>query len=151
MPSIDTTDSIEINAPAQVIYNTILNYPMMSTWLPWYQCRLIQGEKVEEGSRIEHVVGKPPWLVVNRFIRTVQHIVPGEKIEETYDEGDLIGTGVWRFVEKGQSSRASYHCAVRANTIMLHLAFLLTGSAGHNVVYGKLLKALKIYCEKDER
>ena len=151
MPSIDTTDSIEINAPAQKIYRTVINYPMMNTWLSWYHCRLIQGERVEEGARIEHVVGKPPWLIINRFIRTVQRIVPGERIEETYDEGDLIGTGVWRFIEKGQTTTASYHCAVRANTLSVHLAFLLTRSAGHNVVYGRLLRALKTHCEKDER
>ena len=148
-----SADSIhfEINAPAQMVYETVLNYPQMNTWFPLYHCRLIEGEQVAQGARIEHVIGKPPRLVFNRFIRTIQHIVPGETIAETYDEGDLIGTGTWRFEQNGPLTTASFHCAVSANTLSLHLSFLLTRSAGHNFVYRKILKALKAHCEQKQK
>ena len=145
MPSIDTSDSIDINADARKIFDVILNYPEMHTWFPSYRCTLIDanaGAKISEGSRLNHVVGKPP-LVMSRFVRTVRKIVAGKRIEETYDEGQLRGTGIWTFEQQGKSTRVTYHCAVRSQGLMMHIGFLLTGAKGHNMLYQQLLRALK--------
>ncbi len=145
MPSIDTSDSIEINADARKIFDVILNYPEMHTWFPTYRCTLIDaapGARVKEGSRLNHAVGKPPF-VMSRFVRTVRKIVPGKRIEETYDEGQLKGTGVWTFEQQGKTTRVTYYCAVESVGLMMHVGFLLTGAKGHNMLYQQLLRALK--------
>ncbi len=41
MTSIDTIDSIEIDAPANDIFNTVINYPDFETWFPLIQCRQV--------------------------------------------------------------------------------------------------------------
>ena len=146
MSGIDTTDSIEIAAPPERVFETIINYPAMHTWFGGYRCDLLDGETVEVGSRLQHTIGKPP-LVVNRFVRTIQAIDPGARIEETYDEGDLVGKGTWTFTPKGDGTVASFHCAVRGNTLPMRMAFKLTGPIAHNVVYAQILKALKKRCE----
>jgi uncharacterized protein YndB with AHSA1/START domain len=147
MPSIDTIDSIEIRADAQRIFDVILDYPNMQRWFPSYRCALVGASgKVREGSRVEHWVGKPP-LVMSHFVRTIRKVVPGQRIEETYDEGPMRGTGVWTFEQSGATTRVSYHCAVRSVTLGMHIGFLLTGAKAHNMVYQKLLRALKKRCE----
>jgi uncharacterized protein YndB with AHSA1/START domain len=148
MSSIDTVDRIDIRAPKQRVYDVVSNYPAITSWFPIYRCRLLDGTEVHEGSRVEHIVGKPPYAVVNRFIRTVHRMSPGERLEETYDEGDLIGDGTWTFDEHDGITTAAYHCAVRGNTRSMRMTFKLTGSFGHNLVYGRLLAALKKHCEK---
>jgi uncharacterized protein YndB with AHSA1/START domain len=148
MSFIDTVDRIDIRAPKQHVYEIVSDYPAITNWFPIYHCRLLDGNEVREGSRVEHIVGKPPYAVVNRFIRTVHRMVPGERLEETYDEGDLIGDGTWSFDESNGITTTAYHCAVRANTLPLRWTFKLTGSVGHNVVYGRLLAALKRHCER---
>jgi hypothetical protein len=75
-------------------------------------------------------------------------MLPGERLEETYDEGDLIGTGTWTFDERKGITTAAYHCAVRGNTLSMRIAFKLTGSVGHSMVYRRLLAALKKHCER---
>jgi uncharacterized protein YndB with AHSA1/START domain len=148
MSSIDTVDRVEIRAPKQRVYDVVSNYPAITGWFPVYHCRLLEGSEVREGSRVEHILGKPPHLVVNRFIRTVHRVVPGERLEETYDEGDLVGNGTWTFDERNGITTAAYHCAVRGNTPSMRLAFRLTGNFGHKWVYRRLLAALKRHCEK---
>ena len=149
MSSIDTVDRIEIRAPRQRVYDVVCDYPAITSWFRIYHCRLLDDTEVHEGSRVEHIVGKPPHAVVNRFIRTVRRMLPGERLEETYDEGDLIGSGTWPFDEHNGSTTAAYHCAVRGNTLSKRIAFKLTGSVGHNMVYGRLLAALKKHCERE--
>lgn len=148
MSSIDTVDRIDIRAPKQRVYDIVSNYPAINSWFPIYQCRLLDGTEVREGSRVEHILGKPPYAVLNRIVRTVQRMVPGERLEETYDEGDLIGNGTWTFDEHNGITTAAYHCAVSGNTRSMRMTFKLTGSFGHNLVYGRLLAALKKHCEK---
>jgi len=149
MSSIDTIDRIDIRAPKRRVYDVVCDYPAITSWFPIYHCRLLDGTEVREGSRVEHMVGKPPRAVVNRFIRTVHRMLPGERIEETYDEGDLIGSGTWTFDERNGITTAAYHCAVRGNTLSMRIAFKLTGSVGHNMVYRLLLAALKRHCESE--
>ena len=148
MSSIDTVDRIDIRAPKQRVYDVVSNYPAITSWFPIYRCRLLDGTEVREGSRVEHILGKPPYAVLNRITRTVRRMVPGERLEETYDEGDLIGNGTWSFDECNGITTAAYHCAVRGNTLSMRVAFKLTGSVGHNFVYRRLLAALKKHCEK---
>jgi len=148
MSFIDTVDRIDIRAPKQRVYDVVSNYPAITSWFPIYHCRLLEGTEVREGSRVEHILGKPPHFVVNRLVRTVHRMVPGERLEETYDEGDLVGKGTWTFDERDDITTAAYHCAVRGNTRSMRMTFKLTGSFGHNLVYGKLLAALKKHCER---
>lgn len=148
MPLIDSLDSIEIHAPAQDVFHVVRDYPRFHEWFPIYHCRLVEGEKVEEGARIEHRIGMPPSLVFTRFVRTIRRIVPGERIEETYDEGDLTGTGVWSFQQQADTTTASFHCKAKSVALSLHISFLLTGALGHKMVFRKLLRALKKRCEK---
>lgn len=148
MSCIDTVDRIDIRAPKQRVYDVVSNYPAITSWFPIYRCRLLDGTEVREGSRVEHILGKPPYAVLNRIVRTVQRMVPGERLEETYDEGDLIGRGTWTFDEHNGITTAAYHCAVRGNTRSMRMTFKLTGSFGHNLVYGRLLAALKKHCEE---
>jgi hypothetical protein len=144
MPSIDTSDSIEINADAQKIFDVILNYPEMHTWFPIYKCVPIDakaGAQIGEGSRFDHAVDQAP--VVIRFTRTIRKIIPGRRIEETYDSGQLKGNGEWSFDQQGKTTKVSYHCAVSSQDMMMHIGFLLTGTKGHNRLYQQLLHALK--------
>ena len=149
MPSIDTRDSIDIQADARKIFDVIIDYPRMHTWFPMYRCELIDANAkagVGEGSRLRHALGPSPF-VMRRFVRTVRKIVPGRRIEETYDEGQLRGTGVWTFEPQGKATKVTYHCAVHSQGLMMHVGFVLTGAKGHNLVYQKLLRALKKRCE----
>jgi len=148
MPLIDSLDSIEICAPAQKVYEVVLDYPRFHEWFPIYHCRLLDGEKVGEGSRIEHKIGMPPYMVFVHFVRTIRRVVPGERIEETYDDGDLTGTGIWSFTRQGEKTIASFHCQAKSVAFFLHISFLLTGSVSHKFVFRKLLQALKRRCEK---
>jgi hypothetical protein len=59
---------------------------------------------------------------------TVHRMVPGERLEEICDEGDLIGDGTWSFDESNGITTTVYHCAVRANTLSLRLTFKLSWS-----------------------
>ncbi len=56
MPSIDTVDSIEINAPAQELFDIVLDYPRMHEWYPRYRVEVIGGGDVVAGARLRHVL-----------------------------------------------------------------------------------------------
>ena len=78
-----------------------------------------------------------------RFTRTIQRIEPPKSIEETYDDGDLVGRGRWEFEALGEGrTRVSFHCQVRSNSVLMHVGFLLGGERGHNQVYQQILAAL---------
>ncbi len=164
MPSIDTIDSIEIDAPANDIFSTVIDYPNFETWFPLIQCCQVDtvssnsdgigtiaegSNRIAEGSRIKHVFGRPPHLIINSYTRTIRRVAPGKIIEETYDEGDLLGKGTWIFEEHDGTTKTSYHCDVQANTLSLRLCFMLTGAVFHNMIYGRILKALKAHCENN--
>ena len=66
-----------------------------------------------------------------------------KRIEESYDDGDLVGTGRWEFEALGpDSTRVSFHCRVRSNSLLMHIGFLFGGEKGHNQVYQEILAAL---------
>ena len=147
MPSIDSIDSVQIEAPREHVYDVIRDYPNMHTWFSKYRCKLTQGDTVEEGSRVQHQVNA--LGATTRFVRTVHKLVPGERIEETYDEGDIVGKGVWTFEEQDGWTTASFHCQVRSNSLLGHIGFAIGGELAHKLVYRGLLAALKIKCELD--
>jgi hypothetical protein len=148
MPIVDTVDSIEIQAPAQALFDIILDYPRIHEWYSRYQAEVIGGGAVAEGARIRHEISPPRSPVKTRFTRTIQRIEPGKEIEESYDEGDLVGQGRWVFESvDSTTSRVSFYCKVRSNNLLMHIGFALGGEMGHHMVYEELLAALKLRAE----
>ena len=148
MPSIDTVDSLEIGAPAKALFDIVLDYPRMHEWYPRYRVEVIGGGDVGEGTRLRHELSPPGFPIKSRFTRTIQRVEPPKRIEESYDDGDLVGTGQWVFDALSESStRVSFHCQVRSNRLLMHVGFLLAGERGHNMVYQELLAALKVRTE----
>ena len=144
MPSIDTVDSLTIRAPAQTLFDIVLDYPRMIEWYPRYRVEVIGGGPVVEGSRLRHVLSPPGSPIKSRFTRTIQHIDRPKAIEETYDDGDLVGTGRWEFdAFAPDETRVSFHCRVKSNRLLMHVGFAIVGKRGHNMVYQELLAALK--------
>jgi uncharacterized protein YndB with AHSA1/START domain len=148
MPSIDTVDSLEIRAPAQLLFDTILDYPRMHEWYPRYRVEVIGGGEVTEGTRLHHELSPPGSPVKSRFTRTIHRIEPPKSIEESYDDGDLVGRGRWVFESVSpDTTRVSFYCQVRSNRLLMHIGFALGGERGHNMVYQEVLAALKARCE----
>lgn len=148
MPSIDTIDSIEIDAPAQQLFETLLDYPKLHEWYPRYRVEVIGGGAVVEGARLNHELSPPRSPVKSRFTRTIRRIEPARIIEETYDDGDLVGTGRWELEALGdRTTQVSFHCQVRSNRWLMHIGFALGGEMGHHMVYEELLAALKAHSE----
>jgi hypothetical protein len=148
MPSIDTVDSLEIQAPARTLFDIILDYPRMHEWYPRYRVELIDGGEVVEGARLRHELSPPGAPMKSRFVRTIQRIERPTEIEETYDDGDLVGKGRWVFESLGEDlTRVSFFCQVRSNRLLMHIGFAIAGEKGHNMVYQELLAALKIRAE----
>jgi ribosome-associated toxin RatA of RatAB toxin-antitoxin module len=148
MPSIDTVDSLEIKAPARELFDIVLDYPRMHEWYPRYRVEVIGGGDVVEGARLRHELSPAGSPVKSRFTRTIQRIESPSAIEESYDDGDLVGRGRWHFEAQGQdATRVSFHCQVRSNRLLMHIGFVLGGERGHNMVYQELLAALKARAE----
>lgn len=144
MPSIDTVDSLVIDAPAQVLFDTILDYAHLHEWYPRYRVEVIGGGPVKEGTRTRHELSPKGSPVKTRFERTIQKIEPGRSIEESYDAGDLVGRGRWSFEPEGDGrTKVSFHCQVRSNRLLMHVGFAIAGEKGHNDVYQELLAALR--------
>jgi len=148
MPSIDTVDQLEIRAPAEQLFDIVLDYPRMHEWYPRYRVEVIGGGPVVEGARMRHELSPPGSPVKSRFTRTIQHIEPGQAIEESYDDGDLVGRGRWAFEALGpEKTRVSFHCQVRSNRLLMHVGFALGGEKGHKMVYREILAALRARVE----
>ncbi len=148
MPSIDTVDSLEIDAPAQTLFDIVLDYPGMREWYPRYRIDVIGGGDVVEGARLRHELSPPGSPVKSRFTRTIQRIEPPKSIEESYDDGDLVGRGRWEFEAlAADRTRVSFHCQVRSNRLLMHVGFAIAGERGHNMVYQQILAALKTRAE----
>ncbi len=148
MPSFDTIDSLEIHAPAKALFDIILDYPRMHEWYPHYRVEVIGGGDVVEGAQLRHELSPQGVPIKSRFTRTIHRIDPPKAIEESYDGGDLIGTGRWAFdAQADGSTRVSFACQVRSNTLLMHIGFLLGGEKGHNGVYQSILAALKAKAE----
>jgi hypothetical protein len=94
------------------------------------------------------VLSPPGSPVKSRFTRTIQRIKAPHSIEESYDDGDLVGRGRWEFepLESG-STRVSFYCVVSSNRTLMRLGFLLGGEKGHNRVYQELIASLKVLAE----
>jgi len=148
MPSIDTVDSLEIHAPAQVLFDIVLDYPRMHEWYPRYRVEVVGGGAVVEGAMLRHELSPPGAPIKSRFTRTIQRIEPPKAIEETYDGGDLVGRGRWEFEALSpEETRVSFHCQVNSNRLLMHIGFALGGERGHNMVYKEILAALKMRAE----
>ena len=147
MPGFDAVDSIAIAAPPEKVFGAVLDYANHHTWWKNYQCEVIGGGPVTEGTRVRHRILIPVVQPKPNFVRTIRKIVPGARIEETYDEGDYVGTGVWTFEDNGKTTTATFTCSVRSNNVMTHIGTALIGSRGHHGVYGTGLAGLKARCE----
>ena len=146
MPKLDTVDSLEIEAPAETLFAVILDYPRMREWYPRYVVDVTGGGPVQEGSRMRHELSPAGSPVKSRFTRTIVAIDPGRSIEETYDDGDLVGKGRWEFEPITESqTRVSFYCQVRSNRMLMHIGFLLGGERGHNMIYQEILAALQTH------
>ncbi len=144
MPRLITVDSLEIAAPAQRLFDLVLDYPRWHEWYPRYRVALIGGGEVKEGARLRHELSPAGSPVKSRFTRTIRRIDSPRVIEETYDEGDLVGNGRWEFEALApNTTRVSFHCDVRSNRLLMHIGFMLGGEKGHHAVYQELLSALK--------
>jgi uncharacterized protein YndB with AHSA1/START domain len=144
VPSMDTVDSMVIGAPAAELFDIILDYPRMRDWYPRYRIDVIGGGAVEPGARLRHELSPKGSPVKSRFTRTIQKVDRPTSIEETYDDGDLVGEGRWEFEGVGaDGTRVSFYCKVRSNRWLMHVGFLLGGQRGHNMVYQQILAALK--------
>jgi ribosome-associated toxin RatA of RatAB toxin-antitoxin module len=149
MPKLDTVDFLEIDAPAEALFAIILDYPRMREWYPRYVIDVIGEGPVQEGSRLRHELAAPGAPIKSRFTRTIVTLDPGRSIEETYDDGDLIGRGRWEFEPITESrTRVSFYCQVRSNRMLMHLGFLLGGERGHNMVYQEILAALQAHVSR---
>jgi ribosome-associated toxin RatA of RatAB toxin-antitoxin module len=148
MPSFDTVDSLEIQAPAQQLFDIILDYPRMREWYPPYRVEVVGGGEVAEGVSLNHELSPKGSPVKSRFVRTIRKIDAPKAIEETYDGGDLVGQGRWEFEPVGpDQTKVSFYCSVRSNSLLMHIGFLLGGEKGHNQVYQEILAALKAKAE----
>ena len=147
MPGFDAVDSITIDAPPRKVFETVLDYANNHTWWKGYRCEVEGGGPVREGTRVRHRIHIPVVQPKPSFLRTIRKIVPGAAIEETYDGGDYIGTGVWTFEPKGDATVATFTCRVRSNTLMSHIGAVILGARGHHAVYKTGLAGLKARCE----
>ena len=95
----------------------------------------LRGASNEWESRVSEAVEKNPDLA--KQVR---------KLEESYDDGDLVGHGHWEFETTApEETRVSFHCRVRSNRLLMHIGFALGGERGHNAVYQAILAALKAH------
>ena len=148
MPGFETVDSLEIDSPAQKLFDIVLDYPRLHEWYPRYRVELIGGGDVVEGARLRHELSPAGSPFKSRFTRTIHRIEPPQKIEESYDDGDLVGRGRWEFDALApDATRVSFYCQVRSNRLLMHIGFMIGGEKGHNMVYQEILAALKARAE----
>ncbi|MDP3940509.1 MAG: SRPBCC family protein [Deltaproteobacteria bacterium] len=147
MPKLDAVDSISIQAPADKVFEAVLDYANHHAWWKHYQCEVEGGGPVKEGTRVRHVINIPVIQPKPNFVRTIRKIVPNERIEETYDEGDYVGTGVWTFERQGALTVATFTCHARSNNLINHIGVGLMGAGPHHSVYKTGLAGLKARCE----
>ena len=142
MPSMSAIDEIEINASPETVFGVVSDYGNAHIWLQNYQCKIIGDNPIAEGSKISHQVGK-----MVKFIRRIDKITAGERLEESYIEGDLKGTGVWNFTPTDNGTLASFTCKVSSKSWLTHIGFIVAGAKGHKDAYKKILADLKEHCE----
>ncbi len=146
MPSFNCTNQIEIHAPASTVFAVVSDYPSWKRWVSFYHCDFIDSDELTVGTRVQHKLGYPP-LIVSKFVREIKNIEANLWIDEAYIEGDLTGTGIWRFRQIESKTLVSYQCCVKSETLAMHFSFFLAGKLAHSLVYWFILKRLKAYCE----
>lgn len=146
MPSIAAKDEIEIGVEPDIAFRVVSDYENISSWLPIYKCEVLDGSVVREGAKVLHQYGTPPF-VMSRFTRMINRIVPNERLEETYIDGDLKGHGIWEFQKSKNGTVVSFACNVTSQTWFPHITFSIFGKNAHSNVYKPLLKKLKAHCE----
>ena len=146
MPRIIAKDEIEIEVSPDVVFGVVSDYEGISTWLPAYSCKYLNGDKARKGLKVYHQYGKLP-LVRSRFTRVIDKVVPGRALEERYIDGDLEGEARWSFVKSENGTVAAYECDVTSKRLLPHITFIIFGKRPHSFVYKSLLKKLKAHCE----
>jgi len=136
-------DEIEINASPQTVFDAISDYGNIHSWMSGYKCNVSHEGPLQEGHKVFHQFGK-----MVKFTREIDRIVSGKRIEESYVEGDLKGTGVWTFKEIENGTLVSFDCNVSSQALLTHIGILLTGNKSHKDVYAKILASLKKHCEE---
>ena len=145
--AIDVTDTIQINAPKELVYRELANYPGISKWFPGYTCEFLDGaQAIAPGVQVRHTL-KNAGITLSDFVRIIQKVQPGERIEETYDRGSMTGRGTWTFTEKDGVTTANYLCQVNATGWFFKIVFAIAGNAAHSNTFKKLLAGLKAHCE----
>ena len=145
--AIDVTDTIQINAPKELVYRELANYPGISKWFPGYTCEFLDGaQAIAPGVQVRHTL-KNAGITLSDFVRIIQKVRPGERIEETYDRGSMTGRGTWTFTEKDGVTTANYLCQVNATGWFFKIVFAIAGTAAHSGTFKKLLAGLKAHCE----
>lgn len=148
---IDVTDSMEINARAADVFAVIQDYPGISSWYAGARCEYLNGAtETAPGVEVSHRYGG--LIPLSRFVRRIDAVEPGKKLEETYLRGDLLGRGIWTFEDLSTDPnqprcRASYLCQVDASSGFMQQIFKLIGTRAHSATYQKMLKSLKARCE----
>lgn len=148
---IDVTDSIEINAKAADVFAVIQDYPAINSWYAGARCAYLDGAtETKPGVEVSHRYGK--LIPLSQFVRRIDAIEEGKRLEETYLRGDILGKGVWTFEDISDDpakprSRASYLCQVDASSGFMQFIFKLIGNSAHSSTYQKMLAALKARCE----
>ena len=143
MASISVIDDTYIEATPQAVFDIISDYGRMNEWFDQCRCTVLNNDTIKPGSLIRHEVGAK--RVLTRFTRRIDKIDKGKRIEESYIEGDLIGTGVWSFTPEGSGTRVAFDCRVKGNSLMSNFGLLLTGSKMHSVFYQDMFKSLKTH------
>lgn len=148
---IDVTDSMEINAKAADVFAVVQDYPGINGWYGGARCAYLHGAvATAPGVEVSHRYGG--LIPLSRFVRRIDAVEPGKKLEETYVRGDILGKGVWTFEDVSTDPnqprcRASYLCQVDASGGVMQLIFKMIGNRAHSGTYQKMLTALKQYCE----
>lgn len=83
MSAIDSKDSIEINCRAEKVFNVVSDYNYQNRWFPGYRCKIRNSESIFEGAIVDHIYGKPPFIL-GRFTRRIEKIDYPFRLEESY-------------------------------------------------------------------
>ena len=154
-------DSIVIERSAAIVFGVLSMYRFQE-FCPEYHIEPIEESGGYEGSsstaeremiwiltagmRLRHAVTN--MGVTTRFIRRIDSIVANESIQETYEEGDLLGRGEWRFQSiSPEQTQVKYECTVTANAFLVKVGIFFTGNSLHRKFYQHLLTSLKNHVE----
>jgi len=141
MASISVIDEAYIDATPADVYAVIADYNGMNSWFAQCKCTVLEGDSpISVGSLIRHEVGEK--RVLTRFTRRIDALQENTRIEESYIDGDLIGTGVWTFTPEGGGTRLAFDCRVAGNSLMSNFGLWLTGSKMHSKFYQDLFSDL---------